>query len=295
VRKIDPERSNRDMEDAESAMRDARRSLDAAEADQAEGAQARAENSLRKAEQELSEEERRYRNLRQYELLFKLKEELKSFRRQAQANLEGLQQLDAIVRREGRVDRHTRKAYLEPLQGRVKRLHDDVKEKAEAIAQENAIVYTYILNGCVSDLDEVSGQLGLKEVGVVPQELLGDIVRRLDMAIRGLEQDLQERREDQQQQGSGSGGQPQPRLVPPDAEIRMVMVLQRALNEEREGFFAARPDLGERKPTESESARLQRLYHQQGSLAELFDSLRQTFTGHDGQEPGFPGEEEGPR
>ena len=68
-----------------------------------------------------------------------------------------------------------------------------------------------------------------------------------------------------------------PLLVPADAEVRMVMVLQKALNKEREDFFTSRPDFGSKKPTASEKARLERLYHKQGSLAELFDSLRQAL------------------
>ncbi len=289
------------LADAESAMREARGHLERGEADDAEQAQERAEKSLEQAQQELSEEERRYRALREYELLFKLKEELKGFRRAAQAHFETLQGIDATARKEGRVSRVLARNQVEPLRGKVKALQRDMAEKAGAMRDEGAIVYTYLLDGAASDLGEVDAQLGLKELGVVPQELLGDVVRRLEMAIRGLERDLSERRQDQQQQQGQQGGQPQgggqgsgkPRLVPPDAEIRMVKVLQDALNTETANFFGARPDLGQRAPTEAERARIERLYHQQGSLAELFDSLRQSFVGET-EEMGFPGGEPGP-
>jgi len=288
------------LQDAQSAMRQARQRLEQGEADEAERAQERAEKALQEAERELDNEERRYRQLRQYELLFKLKEELKNFRRAAQGHRETLQKIDAEVRRAGRVTRYIRKNDLEPLGGQVDALQRDVTDKSDAVDKEGAVVYTYILRGCASDLKEVVAQLELREVGLVPQELLGDVIRRFDLAIKGLEQDLQERRDDQQQQQQQQGGQQpgggKPVLVPPDAEIRMVLVLQRALNDERETFFANRPEFGKSRPTEAEKARLERMYHEQGSLAELFDSLRHSILGDGEGGHGMPpggGEENG--
>ena len=117
------------------------------------------------------------------------------------------------------------------------------------------------------------------------------------MALQGLERELNERKkEDQQeqqqqgQQGGGQGNGPRP-LVPPDAEIRMILVMQRTLNEEHGNFVQSRPDLDERKLTDSEKARLKRFYHQQGSLAELFDTLRQNLLGGGDTGPEMPPDE----
>jgi len=233
---------------------------------------------------DLAKEERRYRNLRQYELLFKLKEELKAFRRQAQAHRETLQNVHAKVKAAGRVSRFINKLDIRPLRRRIKQLAREVSEKADAIRKERAIVYTYILKGCATDLKEIEGQLSMKQVGLVPQEMLGDVVRRFDLAIKGLERNLRERQDEQQkknqdQKKKKQQGNTKPLLVPPDAEVRMVMVLQQALNREREDFFASRPDFGRRTPTTGERLRLERLYHQQGSLAELFDSVREALVG----------------
>jgi hypothetical protein len=281
------------VQDAQAHMRQARQRLDAGDPDEAERAQERAEKALREAEKELDREERRYRALRQYELLFKLKEELRNFRRSAQGHRETLQAVDAQVREAGRVTRYIRVESLNPLRARVKTLQGDVVDKAGAVGKEGAVVYTYILNGCGRDLKEVEAQLALKEVGLVPQELLGDVVRRFDLAIKGLERDLRERQQDQQQGQQGQQpGNNKPKLVPPDAEIRMVMVLQKALNEEREGFFSNRPDFAARKATTAERARVERLYHQQGSLAELFDSLRENILGREEEDFDFPEEKE---
>jgi hypothetical protein len=285
------------VQDAQAHMREARQRLDSGNSDEGERAQERAEKALREAEKELDREERRYRALRQHELLFKLKEELKNFRRSAQAHRETLQAVDAQVRDAGRVTRYIRIESLNPLRARVKTLQGDVMDKAGAVEKEGAVVYTYILKGCGRDLKEVEAQLSLKEVGLVPQELLGDVVRRFDLAIKGLERDLRERQKDQQQeqQQRNRGGSPpgtKPALVPPDAEIRMVMVLQQALNDERKNFFANRPDFAERKASSAERARVERLYHQQGSLAELFDSLRESILGGEEEDFDFPEERE---
>ncbi|MGH7162663.1 MAG: hypothetical protein ACREID_04205, partial [Planctomycetota bacterium] len=287
------------LQEAQSAMRDARRQLEEGAADEAEASQERAQKSLEEAERELSQEERRYRSLRQHELLFQLKEQLSAFRRASQAHLEELQGIDAEARQAGRVGRHLERARIEPLRKKVGGLKRDVADKSAAVEKENAVVYTYILKGCAADLGEVEEHLRLREVGVLPQELLGDIVRRFDLALKGLDRDLQERRDEQQaQQQDGQQGPTEgdrPALVPAAAELRMVMVLQKALNEERENFFANRPDFGQRKPTEGEKARMERLYHQQGSLAELFESLRRSVTRQteEGQEePAVPGEGE---
>jgi len=133
---------------------------------------------------------------------------------------------------------------------------------------------------------------------------MGDVVRRFEMAIRGLERELHERESEKKEgengqqgrQGGGQQGGGKRPLVPPDAEIRMILVMQRSLNEERENFFTSRPDLDERQFSEGEKARLRRLYHQQGSLAELFDTLRQNLLGgapESAPEEHGSGEEEG--
>ncbi|MHC4957059.1 MAG: hypothetical protein ACYTGN_01690 [Planctomycetota bacterium] len=289
------------LQDAQSAMRDAQRQLQQGESSEAERSQDRAEKSLKEAEKDLAREERRYRNLRQYELLFKLKEELQEFRRMSQAHRESLQGIDAKVRAAGRVTRFINRKELKPLRNQIKGLAREVTEKSDAIEKERAIVYTYILRGCASDLSEVEGQLSVKEVGLVPQEMMGDVVRRFDLAIKGLERDLRERQDEQQKQQGQQGdkkdqqqnqGGGQPRLVPADAEVRMVLVLQKALNKEREDFFLNRPEFGARSPSEGEKARLERLYHQQGSLAELFDSVRQSLVGAPEDHP-VPGQPEG--
>ena len=59
----------------------------------------------------------------------------------------------------------------------------------------------------------------------------------------------------------------------------MILVMQRTLNEERKNFFENRPELDERELSGREKSRLKRFYHKQGSLAELFDTLRQNLLG----------------
>ncbi|MFB3066895.1 MAG: hypothetical protein ACE10D_10335, partial [Planctomycetota bacterium] len=273
------------MQDAQSAMRDAQRGMRGGDPDEAEQGQDRAQKSLQQAQDELERQERRYRNLRQHELLFRLKEQLRAYRRSAQAFLEELQAIDAEARRAGRVKRNLYRSSVVPLKDKVSAMSRDVGEKVESIKEEGAVVYTYILTQCQSDLSEVAGLLAMKEVGILPQELTGDVVRRFDLTLKGLERDLRERRDDQQnQQQRGQKGQQgqqspeeRPRLVPQDAEIRMILVLQRTLNEETNNFFKARPRFADRRTTESEKARLERLAHQQGSLGELFESLKESL------------------
>ena len=197
------------------------------------------------------------------------------------------------MRKAGRVTRHIARTQVRPLRSKIKTLDRNVQEKADAIEKENAVVYTYLLKGCSTDLAEVESLLRDKEVGLITQELMGDVVRRFEMAIRGLERELHEREQEKkdeqggQQGGQQGGGQQngQRPLVPPDAEIRMILVMQRTLNEERENFFSNRPDIDSRELSDGEKARLRRLYHQQGSLAELFDTLRQNLLGGGGPAP----------
>jgi hypothetical protein len=212
--------------------------------------------------------------------------------------------IEAEVKKRGRVPREIRRGDLKRLIDQVSALQRDVADKATAVEAERAVVYTYILKGCSADLKETAAQLEMSEVGLLPQELLGDVVRRFDLAIKGLERDLQDRREQQQQQQQQQQGerptdvQNRPELVPKDAEIRMMLVLQESLNQERENFFASRPTFGKEALSDAEKARVERMYHQQGSLAELFDSLAQTLFGPpeepplgpagEGEEPGGP-------
>jgi len=285
------------LQDAQSAMRQARQKLEQGEMEDAERAQERAQKSLEQTEKELREEERRYRQLRQHELLFRLRNELKEFRRAAQAHLETIQKIDAEARKSGRVTRALYRTEVQPLTRQIGELERGIGKKADAIEKEGAVVYTYLLRGCADDLKELTTSLRAREVGLLPQELLGDVIRRFDMALKGLERDIAEKKEQaqQQQQGGQQGGQQSggtPRLVPANAEVRMVLVLQRALNEERENFFKSRPGFGQRTPKDGEKARLERMYHQQGSLAELFDNLRESLLGGENQNDPFRDEEE---
>ncbi|MEE8107334.1 MAG: hypothetical protein V3T86_17495 [Planctomycetota bacterium] len=286
------------LQDAQSAMRQAGQKLEQGEMDEAERAQERAQKSLEQTEKELKEEERRYRQLRQHELLFRLRNELKEFRRASQAHLETIQKIDAEARKAGRVTRALYRTEVQPLTRQIDELERGIGKKADAIEREGAVVYTYLLRGCGDDLKELTVSLRAREVGLLPQELLGDVIRRFDMALKGLERDIAEKKQQaqQQQQGQQGGGQGQgggqPRLVPPNAEVRMVLVLQRALNEERENFFKSRPGFGQTDPKDGEKARLERMYHQQGSLAELFDSLRESLLGGENQDDPFRDEEE---
>ncbi|HEX5137582.1 MAG TPA: DUF4175 family protein [Planctomycetota bacterium] len=288
------------LQDAQAAMRQARQALDQGDPDEAERAQERAEKALEEAQQELGKEERRYRQLRQHELLYKLKEELRNFRRAAQGHREMLMAIEAEVKKRGRVTRDIRKGDLKQLIDQVSALQRDVAEKATAVEGEGAVVYTYILKGCSSDLKETAAQLEMSEVGLLPQELLGDVVRRFDLAIKGLEHDIQDRQQQEQQQQQQGGERPtdvqnKPVLVPADAEIRMMLVLQQSLNQEREAFFANRPDFGKEAMPDIDRQRIERMYHQQGSLAELFDSLSQSLFGsHEEQPLGPAGGDEGP-
>jgi hypothetical protein len=68
--------------------------------------------------------------------------------------------------------------------------------------------------------------------------------------------------------------------------------MQRTLNEERKNFFDNRPELDQRDMSDAEKSRLLRFYHQQGSLAELFDTLRQNLLGANAPGPEMPPEEE---
>ncbi|MCK6460408.1 MAG: DUF4175 family protein, partial [Planctomycetes bacterium] len=295
LRRQDQKPGVESLQDAQAAMRQARQALEEGDPDEAERAQERAEKALEQAQQELDKEERRYRQLRQHELLYKLKEELRNFRRAAQGHREMLMAIEAEVKKRGRVTRDIRRGDLKKLIDQVAALQRDVADKATAVDGEGAVVYTYILKGCSADLKETAAQLEMSEVGLLPQELLGDVVRRFDLAIKGLERDLQERQQQQQQQQQ-QGERPtdvqnKPVLVPPDAEIRMMLVLQQSLNQERETFFANRPAFGKEPPTDADKARLERMYHQQGSLAELFDSLSQSLFGSGEGHPVGPGEE----
>lgn len=287
LKRLKEKRGANQVQDAQSAMRDASKQLEDGDSDEAERSQERAQKSLDEAKKELEGEQRRYRNLRQYELLFKLREELKRFRRESQTHRESLQKIAAMVKKAGRVTRHINRSELKKLRSKIDSLQRNVAEKAEAIEKENAVVYSYLLKGCAADLDEVTTLLADKDVGVIPRELLGDVVRRFELALRGLERELDERKKEDQQQNQGEQGKqgenqgdgPRP-LVPPEAEIRMILVMQRTLNAERKDFFENRPELDDRELSDREKSRLKRFYHRQGSLAELFDTLRQNLLGN---------------
>ncbi|MBL8725676.1 MAG: hypothetical protein JNK49_16660 [Planctomycetes bacterium] len=278
LKERDAKDAQRATEQAEQAARRARQALEQGDTDTAEQQQERAAEKLEEAAEQLEEERDRYQDLRQEELLFKMKEELTAFLAKqeplSRATLEA-QQLaarEALSRAQKRQLNQIGEEELE-LQKRIQFLVD-------ALDEDGNLVYQAVLRATVDDLGTLGERLGGRnpDPGRFTTLLQADVTRRAQDLLAALERERQrreqERKEQQQQQQqpkSQNRFNPQrEKLVSLIAELEMLKRLEQdtaRATQEQQVLVGARDD---EQISETEVALIERLSHRHAEISTLF-------------------------
>lgn len=280
--------AKRDVEQAADAAQKAKRALEQGDGEEAEQQQEQARRKLDEAAKELEEERDRYQDLRQEELLFKMKEELTNFlgkqRPITAQTLEAQQQAD-------------KEALSRPMRRKLNQLGEEEQELSgrieflvNALGEEGNLVYRTVLSANLDDLREVARRLAGRspDPSRFTTLLQQDVEHRSEELLKALEREHQRReqerkdeqerkRKEQSEQAKKSKNRFDPKrqkLVGLIAELEMLKQLEqdtaRAVDDQRK-LIEAR---GDDTVSEAEAALVERLSHRHGEITKLFAQIK---------------------
>jgi hypothetical protein len=154
---------------------------------------------------------------------------------------------------------------LNNLTGDQGKIADKTAKMDEALQGLGSIVYSWANRDIVKNMNEVKGQLGKTQTGVVAQAQEKQIVAQLDAMIRDLTT-KPEQSEFAQHGGGGGGGGGGDSGMPTEAELRLMKDLQIAENDATTAIS---------KAAKQEKSDLLSLGNRQGDLRNLLDQLLQ--------------------
>jgi hypothetical protein len=263
--------------------------------------QEEARQKLDEAAKELEQEEDRYQDLRQEELLFRMADELTTF-------LERQRPITAQTAEAAKSA--TADGLSRAMRSKVNQLGEEEQDLAgklatlvQALTEEGNLVYQAVLKANIDDLREVARRLAGRrpDVGAFTTMLQGDVERRTQDLLAALERERQrrqqERNEQQQQQqqqdrGRNRFNQQRKKLVSLIAELEMLKQLgvdTRKATDDLRTLVEARGDMN---ISDAETALIERLAHRHGEITKLFQQIKagveetmQQMQQQEGQEP----------
>lgn len=269
---------------AEAAQR-ARQAMERGDAEQTQRQQETARQQLEDAARELEEEQERYRDLRQEELLFRMRDELTTLLdKQRPITQETLQaaQLAQASPAEGLPRASRRK--MNQLSEEEAELARRVDTLVQALTDEGNLVYRTVLLANAEDLREVARRLAGRnpDVSNLTTLMQQDVERRTEELLQALERERQrreeERRERQQQQRSPQGQNrfsPQrQKLVSLIAELEMLKRLGTDARRTADNLQRLIEARGDETVTDAEVALIERLGHRHAEVTRLFQQIR---------------------
>jgi hypothetical protein len=110
-------------------------------------------------------------------------------------------------------------------------LGDKIQEILDMLKKENAtVVFPATLEMVKKDLLDTRDRLARKDAGVLTQAIQKEIEQNLEAMIKSIRDTLVDRREKKKGGGGGGGGGGKSPLVPPVAELKMLVAMQRQIN-----------------------------------------------------------------
>jgi hypothetical protein len=265
---------------AAQKMEDASRQMQSGSGEKASKSTEDARKYLEQVKRDLEREKRRYESLRQEEMLFQLVRDLKDARKEQERIRDAVKPISdaAAATPGGRLARTQRKA-LQALAGDEKKLEEKLVERAKAVKEEGSPAFGSFLESTAIDAAEVARLLEEEQHDVYVRGVMDEAVREMSDLIGAFEDEIERRREEGQGGGGGGG---RPPLVPPTVEIKLLRRMQMDLNARLEAFWRDNPDVRQGRVDERQRRTLERLYNQQGHIADDLDKLKKAVSGHQG-------------
>ncbi|MCA8973351.1 MAG: hypothetical protein KDC98_01450 [Planctomycetes bacterium] len=272
--------ARRKLDEAAAAADRAQQAMERGDAEETREQQEEARQKLEEAARELEQERDRYQDMRQEELLFKMKEELLALlEQQRPITAETLQAQE--VEKSGRLSR--------PLRVKLNRLGEQEHELAgridflvTALADEGNLVYQTVLRTILEDLREIGDRLGGRspDVGSFTTLMQQDVERRSEDLLTALENERKRReqqrkdQQQQQQQGENKLNQQQQRLVGQIAELEMLKTLLEDTGRATADLHLLVSAGSAESITATEGALVERLAHRHAEITKLFSAIK---------------------
>lgn len=276
------QRAKQKLDEAAEAAQRAQEAMERGDQEETREQQEEARKKLEEAAQELEEERDRYQDLRQEELLFKMKEELLAFLEKQRPITQQTKEAQQVAEN-GRLSR--------PMRRKLNQLGEEEFELAtridflvQALTDEGNMVYQTVLRSNFEDLREIGDRLSGRrpDVGSFTTLMQEDVERRSEDLLAALEREQkrreQERKEKQEQQGDQQGENkfnPQrERLVGLIAELEMLKQLLADTERSNRDLHLLISSRGDERITESEGALVERLAHRHAEITKLFLAIK---------------------
>jgi hypothetical protein len=266
---------------AADAARKAQRAMERGDEEQTQEQQEQARQKLEEAAKQLEEEKDRYQDLRQEELLFRMKEELTNLLEKQRPITAQTLEAHRTTPAEG-LSRPARRK-LNTAGEEEQALATKIDFLVNALNDEGNLVYQTVLRASLEDLREVARRLSGRapDPGPYTTMLQQDVERRSEELIKALERE-QKRREqerkqqqEQQQQGQNKFNPQREKLVSLIADLEMLKQLgidTRRASDNLRTLIEARAD---ETVSDAEVALVERLSHQHAEITALFQKIRQ--------------------
>jgi len=265
------------LDKASGHMENSQNQLHQESPDSAAMEQKKATDAIKDAEDKLENQLKKYRDKENDQLLIHVESELQKLR---SGQIEVNQQTnEADLRRmEGQPMSRRDWSSIKNQQATLARTADSLAEKLQL---GNVPIFGQILKGVGRDMDKVRDLLSDQDAGEYTQDLQNEIIIRLDDLIEALRNERKRRTNDGQdppQQTDPDGKQPEPRLVPIPAELKMLLKRQEYLRSKHQRFMDRFPEVKDRSQMSDTQRRIyERLSQEQGENAGYLDSLLDTL------------------
>lgn len=277
--------AERAAEEAADASRKAQRAMEEGDTEETQKQQEKAREKLEEATEKLQEEKDRYQDLRQEELLFKMKEELTAFMEKQRPITETVKQVQKVTGN-GRMSRPARKR-VNGLGEEEEALAGKVEFLVNALTDEGNLVYRSVLSANLEDLREVARRLAGRapDVGSFTTLLQDDVERRTLQLLDALEKELKRRDEErkneqqqqqqqQDQQSKNKFNQQRQKLVSLIAELEMLKNLDVDTKDAAENLRTFVEVRADETISDAEVAMIQRLAHRHNEITKLFEKIK---------------------
>ncbi|MBL8859999.1 MAG: hypothetical protein JNL28_15935 [Planctomycetes bacterium] len=268
------------LDRAQQSAGAAQENLEEGDLDEAQKNEEKTEREMRKALEELGQEEEQYQKLRQEELLFKIAEQVRTLLEEHRAAMKDTLEIDQ-QRTGGQKTTHTQKLRLRKIAKVEEALAKRAAEIGKAILAEGSLVFAEMLDEAEKDLMRIGRDMsdaGDFQSGDRVQTLQQDVEQSLVWLQEALAQEKERRRQeeqDKQQQPPGEKRPPSNRLVPDVAELKLLRRMEVDILDSIDQMRILHPEIAEGKVLDSLLFEdISRLAVRHQKMSELFSKFR---------------------
>ena len=275
------------IEAAQKTAQEASEALENGDLSTAEEKHREVESQLQDAEDELTAEEEKYQQLRAEEVLIQITQEIQAMQATHKAQLVEVEEIETS--RGGAAASRSQKVRLLRIAREEELLAQKAIELTAALSGEGSIVFASAMDEIRDDLERAAVALGADspqggyDSGWRTQSLMQDADRLLAWLFQALTDEAKRRQDEQEQPESGQdeqsqpeseGGEPENRLVPSQAELRLLRSMEMDVQSSLQQTLDAYPELIEMDPADVDPLILEDIMR----LAERHNRITKLFT-----------------